>query len=86
MSQEINKHVVQAIVEVALLLEFSGEEAINPDAAVQALEQLASALQMADSETKSSLCSQFEKIAMEYSDEQAEFVAGLGEALGLIEE
>lgn len=86
MSQEINKHVAQAIVEVAVFLEFSGGEAINPDAAVQALEQLASTLQMTDSETKSSLCSQFENIAMEYSDEQAEFVESLGEALGLIDE
>lgn len=86
MSQEINKYIAQAIAEVAVFLEFSGEEAINPDAAVQALEQLASTLQMADSEAKSSLCSQFENIAMEYSDEQAEFVESLGEALGLIEE
>ncbi|MFH6599470.1 hypothetical protein ACEVAQ_12235 [Ectopseudomonas khazarica] len=86
MSQEINKHIAQAIAEIAVFLEFSGEEAINPDAAVQALEQLASTLQMADSETKSSLSSQFENIAMEYSDEQAEFVESLGEALGLIEE
>lgn len=86
MSQQINKHVAQAIVEVAVFLEFSGEEAINPDAAVQALEQLASTLQMSDSETKSSLCSQFENIAMEYSDEQAAFVESLGEALGLIGE
>ncbi|OZI57052.1 hypothetical protein [Bordetella genomosp. 1] len=86
MSQQINKHVAQAIVEVAVFLEFSGEEAINPDAAVQALEQLASTLQMSDSETKSSLCSQFENIAMEYLDEQAAFVESLGEALGLIGE
>ncbi|EJL98178.1 hypothetical protein PMI18_04116 [Pseudomonas sp. GM102] len=86
MSQEINKQIVRAIVEVAVFLEFSGEEAINSDAAVQVLEQLASTLQMMDSETKSSLCSQFENIAVEYSDEQAEFVESLGEALGLIEE
>ncbi|MFV0453505.1 MAG: hypothetical protein ACK5NQ_00595 [Pseudomonas sp.] len=85
MSQEINKYIAQAIAEVAVFLEFSGEEAINPDAAVQTLEQLASTLQMAGPETKSSLCSQFENIAMEYSDEQAEFVESLGEALGLIE-
>ncbi|QVQ28278.1 hypothetical protein [Achromobacter deleyi] len=86
MSQEINEHVVRAIVEVAVFLEFSGEEEINPDAAVRVLEQLASTLQMMDSKTKSSLCSQFENVAIEYSDEQAEFVENLGEALGLIEE
>ncbi|MDR6914449.1 hypothetical protein J2X66_001313 [Pseudomonas sp. 3296] len=86
MNQEINKQVVRAIVEVAVFLEFSGEEAINPDAAVQMLEQLASTLQMMDSKNKSSLCSLFENIAVEYSGEQAEFVESLGDTLGLIEE
>lgn len=86
MSQEINKHVARAIVEFAVFLEFSGEDALNPDAAMQGLEQLASTLQMMDFESKSALCSQFENIAMEYSDEQAEFVESLGEALGLIED
>jgi hypothetical protein len=85
-SQEINKHVARAIVELAIFLEFSGGDALNPDAAMQGLEQLASTLQMMDLESKSSLCSQFKSIAIEYSDEQAEFVESLGEALGLIEE
>ncbi len=52
---------------------------------MQGLERLASTLQMMDLEYKSSLCSQFKSIAIEYSDEQAEFVESLGEALGLIE-
>ncbi|MFF7707580.1 hypothetical protein [Pseudomonas sp. NPDC007930] len=86
MSQEINKHVAQAIVEFAMLLEFSGGDALNPDAAMQGLEQLASTLQMMDFESKSSLCLQFKSIAIEYSDEQAAFVESLGETLGLIEE
>ncbi|MBF7145010.1 MULTISPECIES: hypothetical protein [Pseudomonas] len=86
MSQEINKHVARAIVELAIFLEFSGDDALNPDAAMQGLEQLASRLQMMDLKSKSSLCSQFKSIALEYSDEQAEFVESLGEALGLIEE
>ena len=86
MSQEINRHVVRAIVELAIFLEFSGDDALSPDAAMQGLEQLASTLQMMDLESKSSLCSQFKSLAIEYSDEQAEFVESLGEALGLIEE
>ncbi|WP_340054453.1 hypothetical protein [Pseudomonas sp. JAI120] len=86
MNQGINKHVARGIVELAIFLEFSGDDALNPDAAMQGLEQLASTLQMMDLESKSSLCSQFKSIAIEYSDEQAEFVESLGEALGLIEE
>jgi hypothetical protein len=86
MSQEINKQVVRAIAEVAVFLEFSGEDAINPDAAVQMLEQLASTLQMMNQKNKSSLCSLFENIAVEFSGEQAGFVESLGETLGLLEE
>ncbi|WP_223495043.1 hypothetical protein [Stenotrophomonas indicatrix] len=85
MSHDINKHVARAIVELAVFLEFSGEDALHPDAAMQGLEQLASTLQMMDLDSRSSLCSLFKIIATEYSNEQAEFVDSLGEALGLIE-
>lgn len=86
MSRDINKHVARAIVELAVFLEFSGDDAVHPNAAMQALEQLASTLQMMDLDSRSSLCSLFKSIALEYSNEQAEFVDSLGEALGLIDE
>lgn len=37
MSQEINKHVARAIVEFAIFLEFSGGDALNPDAQCRGL-------------------------------------------------
>ena len=37
MSQEINKHVARAIVELAIFLEFSGDDALNPDAQCRGL-------------------------------------------------
>lgn len=64
MSQEINKHVARAIVELAVFLEFSGDDALNPDAGMQGLEQLASTLQRMDLEAKLSLCSQFKNIVV----------------------
>jgi len=85
-NQEINKHIARAIAELAIFLEFSGDDALNPDAAIQGLEQLASTLQMMDLKSKSSLCLQFKSIAADYSDEQAEFVESLGDTLGLIED
>ncbi|AIJ46582.1 hypothetical protein SR914_22600 [Comamonas testosteroni] len=85
MSQEINKFVAQAIIENALFFEFSGEKIIDPDAAIQALEQMAATLQMADTETKASLCLHFKNIAMQYSGEKADFVASLDDALGLFD-
>jgi len=86
MSREIDQHVARAIVELAIFLEFSADDVVDPDAAIQRLEQLASTLQMMDLESRSSLCSQFKSIAMEYSDEQARFVESLGDVLGLIKE
>lgn len=86
MSQGINKCIARAIVEVAVFLEFSKEEAVNPDSAIQALEQLASTLQMADIKTKDALCLLFKEISSEYSGEQAGFIESLGESLGLVED
>jgi hypothetical protein len=86
MSQEINKYVARAIVEIAIFLEFSKEDVVAPDASIQALEQLAATLQMADLKTKKALCLQFEEVSAEYSGEQADFVESLGESLGLGEE
>lgn len=83
MNQETNKYAVQAIAEYALFLEFSGEDVLSPDAAIQAMEQLAATLQMADEETKSSLCLQFETLAAKSSGQQSTFLRGLSEALGL---
>lgn len=81
----MDKNIARAIVETAVFLEYSGDDAINPDAAVQMLEQLAATLQVTDSATKLALCMLFKEISADYSDDQAEFVENLGEVLGLIE-
>ncbi|EMR0466381.1 MULTISPECIES: hypothetical protein [Stenotrophomonas] len=86
MSQDIDKHVARAIVELAIFFEFSPDDVLDPDAAMRALEQLASTLQMMGAESRSSLCSQFKSISTAYSGERAQFVESLGDALGLIEE
>ena len=84
MSQETNQYVAQAIAEIAVFLEFSGEDVLSLDEAAQAMEQLAATLQMADQDTKSSLSLQFENLAATFSGAQAIFLKGLGEALGLV--
>lgn len=52
---EVNKCVARAIVEVAIFLEFSKEDAVAPDAFIQAPEQLTANLQMADFKAKNSM-------------------------------
>lgn len=83
---QVDKSLAKAIVEVAVFLEFSGDEVVDQDSSIQALEQLASTLQGADEETRQSLCSQFADIAKDYSGEQGEFIENLSSALGLIDE
>lgn len=83
---QVDKNLAKAIVGIAVFLEFSGNEVVDRDAAIQALEQFASTLQGADGVTRQSLCSQFADIAKDYSGEQAEFVENLSSALGLIDE
>ena len=83
-SQAVDEHIVQAIVDVAIFLEFSGDEAVNPDAAVAMFEQMASTLRMSSAGSRSSLCSSFEELAPRYSGEQSDFVRGLAESLALV--
>lgn len=82
----VSEAIAQALVELALFLEFSPESVIDSDAAVQAMEQLSSTLQNADAETRGSLGAHFSKLSKHYSGEQARFVETLAEGLGLHEE
>ena len=83
MNYEMNHHLVKAIVDVAIFLEFSDDGVIDPDAATQALEQMAAELQLMDVGARESLCSRLNQVARTYSGEKADFVGGLSEVFGL---
>jgi len=78
----IDKYIAKAIVEVALFLECSGEEVLDPDASVAAMEQMAANLQRASVEGQRELVESFRALAPSYGEHQA-FVARLGEAFDL---
>ena len=78
----LDKQLARAIADVALFLEMSGDEIVDPDAAIGAMEQLAHNLQHASIEVQRDLTSHLVAIAPDYSD-QKNFVAGLPDALGL---
>jgi hypothetical protein len=80
----LDKHVVKVIVDTVIFLEYSSEKIIDPDSSVEAMEQLAVELQQASEIIQTELCQQFREVAIEYGD-RAEFVTGLGESLGLID-
>jgi len=81
-SHEIDKHLVKAIVDIAVFLEFSPENLLDLDASVDAMEQLAAELQLMSPEAKRSFARQLNELANAYGDRSA-FVEGLTEALGL---
>lgn len=81
----IDKVFAKTVAEVCIFLEFSGEEMINPDAAIQVMEQMSASLQELDEDSRLSLARNFRSISGNYDGGIVEFVGSLGEALGLIE-
>lgn len=59
MSIDFDKHVVKVLADVAIFLEFTNEDLLNPDVAIEVMEQLSAKLQLMSLEEKSSLCSTF---------------------------
>ena len=79
----IDRHLVKAIVDMAVFLEYTNSELLNEDAAVEAMEQLAAELQQMDEGDQQQFSQQIVVLASQYEQPQRDFVAGLPEALGL---
>lgn len=85
------KHLCRAIIWNACFLELSGDDVIDPDSAVKALEDIAAALQEATEEEKAAFiesCSdEAEQLRTASSQSKtADFIASLPSAIGLVEE
>lgn len=78
-------HIIKAIVDMAVWLEFADESQLDPDAAVSLLEQLAGELQLMDDAARRELARQMSTLAGQYSGRERKFVTDLPEALGLID-
>jgi len=78
----IDRHIVKALVDVALFLETSDEKAIDPDCAVAAMEQMAANLQALDAESKRTLAAGMQSLSSDYSPNE-QFIYDLPEALGI---
>jgi hypothetical protein len=79
----INSHLVKAIVDIALFLEYTNSELLDEDSAVEAMEQLAAELQQMAEVEQQQLANQIVGLASSYELPQSEFVASLPQALGL---
>lgn len=85
MSGLFNTHLIKALADLAIFLEFTDERLLDADMAVGAMEQLAMELQCMSETDKQILAGQFKSMRTEYLDEdKAQFVENLPESLGLL--
>lgn len=79
-----NIKLVKVIADLAVFLEFTNEDLLDPDLAVEALEQMASELQLMDVQDRNDLANTFRSISKEYTGDKSEYVRELPESLGII--
>lgn len=82
----ISHEMARAIANVFIFLDFSGEDAIDEDAAVEAMEQLAGDLKQLDPGDIQDLVAAWRAIADTYQGERREFVRTLAEDIGLVDD
>jgi hypothetical protein len=84
----MNQVLMQAIVEAAMFLALSGDDAIQEDAAVTCLEQLAFTLKRLSTMDREAFVRYVAQLEAEEraggGNERADFLASLGDNLGLI--
>ncbi|WCM18264.1 hypothetical protein NDK50_12365 [Paraburkholderia bryophila] len=78
----INDHLVKAIVDIAMFLEFTDENLLDADAAIRAMEQLADELQKMPADGKDVFIRCCHDLAGRYGNKR-QFVENLPEALGI---
>ena len=84
MNHSISRELAKAIANVAIFFEDAAEDVLDPDAAIQMLEQFASDLKKMNDSDRSALIRRLKEVSAEYGDAaRREFVFGLPEALGL---
>lgn len=76
--------LVKAVVDLALFLEFSSDKIVDTDAAIEAMEQLASTLQAMNSDDQFEFVNITRELALEFGNvHEREYVIKLPNALGL---
>lgn len=76
--------LVKIIADLAVFLEFTDEELLDPDLAVEALEQVAAGLQLMDNHQRNEIANTLKDLSKQYTGDKEEYVRNLPESLGLI--
>jgi hypothetical protein len=75
--------LIRIVIDQAIFLEFSCSDILDEDAAVQALEQIASTFQKLPKEEKERMGKAISRLSVSYNGQQLEFVLGLMESFGV---
>jgi hypothetical protein len=81
---ELDRHNVKAIIDIAIFLEFSSEDIIDPDAAVQMMENIAYELQLMNDTYKKLFIQILDELSEEYTGKQKDFIRNLANNFGLV--
>jgi hypothetical protein len=84
LSKSSEVKLAKIVADLAIFLEFTSEELLDPDAAVEAMEQVAAELQLLGDEERNNLANIFIDLSNEYEGDKLEYVRDLPESLGLI--
>ena len=76
--------LVKIIADLAIFLEFTSEDQLDPDTAVEMMEQMASELQLLNDDDRSEVVQFFLEISREYTGDKCNFIKDLPESFGLI--
>ncbi|MBK4770375.1 MAG: hypothetical protein FT726_12005 [Pantoea sp. Morm] len=76
--------LVKIIADMAIFLEFSDEESLNPDIAVGMMESIAAELQLLSLDDKKKVENTFDLVSKEYQGDRAVYIKELPKSLGLI--
>ncbi|WP_354692015.1 hypothetical protein [Phytobacter sp. RSE-02] len=75
--------LVKAIADIAIALEFTDENLINPDVVIEMQESIAGTLQSLDEVNRKDIAEAFESISTHYNGEIANYVRSLPANYGI---
>ncbi|WP_126355996.1 hypothetical protein [Cedecea lapagei] len=84
MSKNSHTRLVKVIADIAIFLEFTDEERLDPDTAIEVMEQMSAELQLLDDNDRKDIINIFHNISKEYLGNKSEYVKELPDSLGLL--
>lgn len=86
MSVFFNKHLVKVLADVAIFLEFTDEDLLNQDIAIEMMEHMGAELRLMNQDERLDLSRAFDEVSNEFTNtSHKSFVRNLIDSLGISE-